>query len=255
MKICSVCGSTCKEVGGGTYRCLACGNEYKDAPPPAPTKVIEKVVEHVVHDVVHNEDKGVEIFDKNINGVLEVRTESGCGSGYLIGRNGYAVTNAHVVALPSGKSCRVCSVFVAGTWAEARVAAMGTEETRAHCSDKDLALLQLTCVPSKATPLRFADANALRTGERIYVIGNSLGRGTCITSGIVSDKDRNGRILHDCPVNPGNSGGPVFNANGQVIGTHVANAVDGTNSRPQGMNYAIPTAAVLAFLRNRGIRV
>lgn len=87
----------------------------------------------------------------------------------------------------------------------------------------------------------------VRNGQKLYVIGNALGMGTCITSGIISDKRRmvNGkpRLMTDCAANHGNSGGPVFDEDGRVIGAIVA----GIDSA-KGMNFAIPADVIEDFL-------
>ncbi len=178
----------------------------------------------------------------------------GSASGYLITVDGYAITNSHAVALDNGKSCGQCTVKVAGETVSAKVVAMGTEDSDMHCANDDLALIKLSRVPFGATPLRFGDYDKVRTGEQIYVIGNSLGAGTCITSGIISDKDRQSQLMYDCATNPGNSGGPVFNAEGLVIGTHVA-GTSPKDIKVQGMNIAIPCSAVKAFLNKCGLLI
>lgn len=85
------------------------------------------------------------------------------------------------------------------------------------------------------------------------MIGNSLGGGTCITSGIVSDRRRTlegkARLMTDCAVNRGNSGGPVFNEAGEVVGTIVA-----VTTAAEGMNYAIPADVVLAYIKSCGLK-
>ena len=92
------------------------------------------------------------------------------------------------------------------------------------------------------------DFSRVRIGESIYVVGNSLGHGTCITSGIVSDRKRmvDGQMLMmtDSAVNGGNSGGPVFNTAGNVIGL-IVSGIDNA----EGMNFAIPSDDVLDFVR------
>lgn len=236
---CIHCGGSCHELANGEYACDFCGATFlkeelvrtsgKPATPEA-----------------KNGDIGVEVFEKNINGVLEIATSIGRGSGYLISLEGYAITNSHVVALEDGKPCGQCTVKVVGETVSASVIAMGAANRSMFCSNADLALIKLSRVPQKATALQFEQAS-VRTGERIFVIGNSLGAGTCITSGIISDNNRNGRLMYDCPTNPGNSGGPVFNSEGYVIGTHVAGTQpDGI--KVQGMNFAIPVRAVMEFL-------
>lgn len=237
---CKYCGGTCYEKSNGEYECNFCGATF-DKEDFMSTREIK-----VNSETKKNTDNGVEVFDKNINGVLEITMTQGSGSGYLISSDGYGITNSHVVALENGKSCGQCYVKVANETVQATVIAMGTEDKSKHCSNLDLALIKLSHVPQKATPLQFA-TSIVHTGERIFVIGNSLGAGTCITSGIISDNNRNGQLMYDCPTNPGNSGGPVFNADGYIIGTHVA-GVRPNEVKVQGMNIAIPASAVIDFI-------
>ncbi|MBR0348325.1 MAG: trypsin-like peptidase domain-containing protein, partial [Clostridia bacterium] len=119
------------------------------------------------------------------------------------------------------------------------------------CSNKDIAVIRLTKMPGRATPLRFGDSSKVRTGERIYIIGNSLGEGTCITSGIISDNDRNGQFMYDSATNGGNSGGPVFDEDGHVIATHVRGKLDGRGIKVQGMNGGIPCDPTNPVSNNR----
>ena len=106
----------------------------------------------------------------------------------------------------------------------------------------DVAVVKLSKMPRKATCVKVGSSAKIKHGENIYYIGNSLGEGLCITRGIISDPKRETghgeRIMTDAATNPGNSGGPLFNEAGEVIGIHVsarANAV--------GMKYAIPIDA------------
>ena len=246
---CKKCGGICSKEGNGKYECPFCGSVFTEEDfEPKRKNVSSSAMETEKGDV------GVKVFDRNVNGVLEISTQIGRGSGYLISDDGYAITNSHVVSLDTGKSCVRCSVKVAGETVSAVVVAMGTENNSMHCSNSDLALIKLSYVPSTAIPLRFGKSYNVRTGERIFVIGNSLGFGTCITSGIVSDNDRNGQLMYDCPTNPGNSGGPVFNSDGLVIGTHVA-GTSPKGVKVQGMNIAIPASAVIQFLKAHKIKI
>lgn len=245
MKKCTLCGGTCLSIGNGQYQCDCCGNTFSEEDFAVKLKQSAKLEESTKES-----ELGADIFDRNVNGVMEISVSCGRASGYLISADGYAITNSHAVSLENGKSCGQCTVKVAGESISATVIAMGTEDSSKHCSNLDLALLKLSRVPVKATPLKFGEYEKIRTGERIFVIGNSLGEGTCITSGIVSDKGRHGQLMYDCPTNPGNSGGPVFNSDGLVIGTHVA----GKKNKVQGMNYAIPCSAVIDFLEKCGFK-
>ena len=248
MSRCKVCGGNCISIGGGQYQCDCCGSVFAESEVSS-TRTKQSYNPQGTKD----SDMGAVIFEKNVNGVLEISMSCGRASGYLISSDGFAITNSHAVSLDNGKSCGQCSVRVAGESVSARVVAMGTEENSKHCTNNDLALIKLSRVPFGATPLKFGDYSKVRTGERVFVIGNSLGEGTCITSGIVSDKDRNGQLMYDCATNPGNSGGPVFNADGVVIGTHVA-GTSPNGVKVQGMNIAIPSSAVMEFLQRSGMR-
>lgn len=247
MKSCKMCGGSCFSIGNGRYKCDCCGSIFSEDDFKQKSAQSVKITE-----TTKDSELGADIFERSVNGVMEITMACGRASGYLISASGYALTNSHAVALENGKSCGQCTVKIAGEAISAKVVAMGTEDNSKHCSNLDLALLKLTRVPQKATPLKFGDYKKVRTGERIFVIGNSLGYGTCITSGIVSDKNRGGQLMYDCPTNPGNSGGPVFNSDGLVIGTHVAGlSPDGV--KVQGMNFAIPCSAVLEFLFKCGV--
>lgn len=188
---------------------------------------------------------GEEIFARCIDSVAEVRARRGntvfSGSAYAI-KNGYAITNAHVVA-EGGKPAEKIEMYACGRKFTAEIVALGSR----YPEKEDLALLRLKCAPEAFRPVRFADSAALKNGQTVYVIGNSLGGGTCITAGIISDRRRQvegkQRLMTDCAVNRGNSGGPVFDAYGLVVGTVVS-----VTTSAEGMNYAIPADAVKKFI-------
>lgn len=238
MAICTNCGGNGIDIGGGRFRCQYCMNEFTEG--------------YVASSSQRGSSPagGVNVFDKNINGVLEIACEvSGGisqGSGLLIKKSGgFAVTNAHVVSERGTPSQRI-SVKVAGETVRAKIVAIG----RAGGSwSNDLAVLKLERVPQKAVEIKLADFRSVRNGEQVFVIGNSRGEGTCITSGIVSDRlrsvDGHKLMMTDCAVNPGNSGGPIFNASGDAIGVIVSKTLD-----TEGMNYAIPADTVIAFIQN-----
>ncbi len=142
---------------------------------------------------------------------------------------------------------------MAGQEMSARIIALGDNQG-GHGSGVDLALLELEHVPFNAKVIQLANFENVKIGENVYVIGNSMGYGTCITGGIVSDKKRNvnGKMLMmtDCAINGGNSGGPIFNESGVAIGVIVSSIRDA-----EGMNFAIPLDTTISFIKENGIFV
>ncbi len=252
---CIHCGGACVEIGNGEYECQFCGSTFSRDEVPGAQKASVPAAQ--------SSDSGADVFEKNINGILEIscvgRQGAWSGSGYLITGDGYAVTNAHVAADEDGSPCGNIKVKVCNQIVAAKVVALA--DNRAGSGNGiDLAVIKLSQIPFGAKPLSFALSSPLRNGEQVYVIGNSLGYGTCITSGVISDKARrlnDGKtyIMTDCAVNGGNSGGPIFNNKGQVIGTIVSRGLAHDGSDAEGMNYAIPLNNLTEFLNRLNIRV
>ena len=217
--------------------------------PPKKKEEMPKVEEPQVET---KSNQGVNVFDDNINGVLEITWHDDqyihSGSGFLVSDKGYAITNTHVVTHEDGRTCGTVDVRICGENVRADVIKLG-DNLHGHGTGVDLAIIKLNRVPKNAKVVEIEDFDNVRIGEQVFVIGNSLGLGTCITSGIVSDKLRNvnGKMLMmtDCAVNGGNSGGPIFNAQGKVIGAIVA----GIDSA-EGMNFAIPSSTVVDFMNS-----
>lgn len=280
MKKCKICGGMCDSIGGGRYQCDCCGNTFceddfvnlkeKVALEEARTRVVEEArakvsIEEIRAKVAIEEAKakargasaGADLFEKCKRSVVEIyckgRKGAWSGSGYIITHDGLIVTNAHVAAESNGKPCENIAVKLYGSdrLIPAYVEALGDKKAGSG-GGVDLAFLQLAKL-DRYKKLPLGDYNKVRTGEEIYVIGNSLGRGICITRGIVSDRNRNGRIMYDCATNPGNSGGPVLNASGEVIGTHVAGQLTNNGEKAQGMNMAIPVSKTEDLLRENEI--
>lgn len=244
MAKCTTCGGLTLFLGNNAYRCLYCGNNYN---------MNNSTMTHVSKAsaaVVEKKDCGVDVFETNIDGVLEIEWSDSqythSGSGFLLSRDGYALTNTHVVTHEDGRSCGKVTVRIKGQQTTASIVKLGDNQ-HGSGSGIDLALIKLDRVPANAKALTFESFDNVRIGERVFVIGNSLGHGTCITSGIVSDKTRNvgGKMLlmTDCAVNGGNSGGPIFNDKGRVIGV-IVSGITGA----EGMNFAIPSKDAINFV-------
>jgi serine protease Do len=180
----------------------------------------------------------------------QTREAQSLGSGFFISADGYVVTNNHVVS-PSGR----------GTVEEITVTMPdGTEypaELVGNDAASDLAVLKV----SRSQPfpfVRFGDSSQARVGDWVVAIGNPFGLGGTVTSGIVSSVLRNtGQggaydryIQTDAAINRGNSGGPLFDMQGNVIG--INNAIFSPSGGSVGIGFAIPAevaAPIVAQLR------
>ena len=167
--------------------------------------------------------------------VVLVKTAAGLGSGFFINKKGYLITNFHVIA---GEKKISVTQFLQENKVLRRVVHKEVEIV-ATAPFHDLVVLKLKNFDTEITPVIFAPEEKLNIGEAVFAIGNPLGLERTVTEGVLSQTHRNfGGILYlqiDAAVNPGNSGGPLFNARGQVIG--VINM--GVPSM-EGLNFAIP---------------
>lgn len=149
------------------------------------------------------------IIEQTVPAVVTIRTNVGQGTGFIINEEGYIVTNAHVL---SGGN-RVYALTYDENVKEATFIGYDAE--------LDIALLKINGSYSK---LRLADSDDVSTGEKVIAIGNPLGLQFSVSQGIVSGTHRQGSngldayIQTDAALNPGNSGGPLINKAGRVIG-------------------------------------
>ena len=268
---CPNCGGIADEISTNQYKCPYCSNKFSSEPVAARSKApefdmsqLEKYMDSLSarfnnSDAAPKKNEGVSVFEDNVNGVLEITWSPRTGvltsgSGLLIDSQGYALTNAHVVSHEDGTPTQTVNVKIAGQTVTASVIRLGDNQC-GRGAGVDLALIKLSSLPAKAKALTIADFNNVRIGEQVFVIGNSLGDGTCITSGIVSDKQRkiNGHtvLMTDCAINGGNSGGPIFNSDGQVIGVICSSRIKADGSATEGMNYAIPANIAIDFLNGQ----
>ncbi|MDE5583849.1 MAG: trypsin-like peptidase domain-containing protein [Ruminococcus sp.] len=167
------------------------------------------------------------------------------GTGIVMSEDGYVITNAHVIYDDSeyqcGEAIEVSIVFSDDSEHEAKVIAYDTET--------DLAVLKVN--ETGLTPAEFGNSDDLRVGELVIAVGNPLGFDLfgSVTSGIVSAKNRKidineksmTLIQTDTAINEGNSGGPLLNSSGQVIGINSAKMSAGYGSASiEGLGFAIP---------------
>lgn len=173
--------------------------------------------------------------------MVEVQNGMSVGTGVIFREDGYVVTNYHVVE--GGKECLV--VLDTGYSYEASYVAGDVTN--------DLAILKLDLDVEEVPAAEFGDSDLLLVGDPVYAIGNPLGvelRGT-LTDGIVSainrDVEVDGRVLTliqtNAALNTGNSGGPLINQYGQVVGINVIK-MSSSYSNVEGLGFAIPSASM-----------
>lgn len=157
------------------------------------------------------------------------------GSGFVIRSDGFIITNYHVIK----ESENIQVTFTDGTKYNAKIYA--TDEVT------DLALLKIEAVNLKT--LKFGDSDAARVGEWVIAIGNPFGLGGTVSSGIISAKGRdinmaslNDFIQTDAAINRGNSGGPLINIKGEVIGINTA--IFSTSGGSIGIGFSVPSKTI-----------
>ena len=175
------------------------------------------------------------------NGWGQPVSSAAAGSGFVITSDGYILTNYHVIE--DANTIKVS--FVDGTSYDAEL--VGGEE------ENDIAVLKIDA--TGLTPVIIGDSDNVRVGEQVVAIGNAMGYGQSVTTGIVSalnrtittGTDSSGNpvtstyIQTDAAINPGNSGGALLNMDGQLIGINTAKV---SLTEIEGMGYAIPVSQV-----------
>ena len=168
------------------------------------------------------------------------RFDTAGGAGFVIDEEGHIVTNAHVV-----EDARALNVlFHDGYEAAAKLIGMD--------SRVDLAIIKVDVAQRRLKPVTFGDSDTLVVGEAVVAIGSPLGFDATLTRGIISGLNRRlelddgtrmeGAIQTDAALAPGNSGGPLLNQAGEVIGVNTA------GYRGTALGFAIPSNIVLSFV-------
>ncbi|MEM4625694.1 MAG: trypsin-like peptidase domain-containing protein [Candidatus Pacearchaeota archaeon] len=177
------------------------------------------------------------IVEESIKSIVSVSTDTSQGSGFIIDKEGIIVTNLHI--LTDANYINVL-VYDKKRWIPARL--VGYDEVM------DIALLK---IEGEYPFLEFGDSRLTRLGEKVIVIGNPLGFSFSVTEGIVSGINRIGinnlpvYLQIDVPLNPGNSGAPVINKEGKVVG--IANfKIYGSES----LGFALESNSALESINN-----
>ena len=189
-------------------------------------------------------------FEDFYNQMPRSRKTSSLGSGFIISPDGYIVTNNHVV-----EGADVIRVNIGG---KNKKDELHTAEVVGTDKETDLALLKIKA--DDLPYLKFGSSDTLDVGEWVVAIGSPLGLDHTVTAGIVSAKGRNIQsgsyddyLQTDASINRGNSGGPLLNMKGEVIGINTAIA-----QRAQGIGFAIPSTLAQRIIGNlkdyKGVR-
>jgi S1-C subfamily serine protease len=206
------------------------------------------------------EDNLVTLYKRINPGVVLIQVVSsqggGLGSGFVVDKNGFIVTNFHVVE----GATEVEVDFPSGFKAMGKV--IGTD------LDSDIAVIQVQAPAEQLVPLTLGDSDQIQVGTPVIAIGNPYGLSSSMTQGIISARGRTlesmrqaesgqnftaGDILQtDAPINPGNSGGPLLDMRGEVIGINRAIRTAGTTTTGDpvntGIGFAVPINMVKRVL-------
>ena len=180
------------------------------------------------------EDFFKEFFDRNRP--QQRRKATSLGSGFILDASGFVVTNNHVIQ----DSDEITVIFQDNTRLKAEVVGRDAKS--------DIAVLKVVPAGKELKSLTFGDSDAVRVGDWVVAIGNPFGLGGTVTAGIISARGRNINagpyddfIQTDASINRGNSGGPMFNLKGEVIGINTA--ILSPSGGSVGIGFAIPASS------------
>jgi S1-C subfamily serine protease len=228
------------------------GEEFhlpKVEPPAIPADVLKQVDadEQINIRVYQSVNKSVVNITTATEaaGLFGDESTTGTGSGFVIDREGHILTNYHVVE--NAGSVQV-TLFDGSTY-DVRI--VGED------ASNDVAVVRIKVGSDRLFPVAFGDSSRLLVGQKVLALGNPFGLERTLTTGIISSLDRslrakNGRMIRgiiqtDAAVNPGNSGGPLLNAHGEVIGINTA--IYSQVGQSAGISFAVPINAILRILK------
>jgi len=203
-------------------------------------KIVDNKVGTAVNDLKNLPPPGVGVFNSVRPGIVVIEQGNGkdesLGSGVIINTQGQILTALHVVQDPGD----ITVTFADGSQSGATV--------QSRDPDHDIAVLATDKPPGVIVPVTLG--GSVRVGDETFALGHPLGLVDSLTAGVISGLDRsfplpngktiNGLIQFDAPVSPGNSGGPLLNTKGQVVGIVTGLANPSGNADNVGIGFAVP---------------
>ena len=206
-----------------------------------PTEESGEIPDGAIHLAHHDpaECKLCSLYEQVRQGTFQVRASNSLGTAVLLRTDGIAVTNAHVV----GKETAVIVLLHDGAALDAKVLSLNEHE--------DLALLEIAGLPESIQAIEL-EAEVPMIGSEVYAVGHPLGLGWTISRGIISGLPIiNGRpmVQTDAPISPGNSGGPLVDSRGNVVGI----VTEKIAAQAAGnLAFARPTLSIVRLLEDSG---
>ena len=183
------------------------------------------------------EETRIRVYEQANPSVVQIQTDQGVGSGFVIQADGLILTNAHVV---DSTNFPVLVITADGTELEADLIAF-------HPQGADLAALKIRNL-NNLPPLLLGREESLKVGQSVYAIGSPLGQRNSFTTGVVSRiESETNLIQHDASINPGNSGGPLLNSQAEVIGINTL--IRTLSGGSDGLSFALTTDLMQPFLQ------
>jgi S1-C subfamily serine protease len=217
------------------------------------------LVGNTATDLLPVEEKTIEIYRKavpctvNVSNIRlarnmfngEVEVPQGAGSGFVYDNKGHVITNYHVV---QGGSSFVITFHNDPKQYKAKIVGVA--------SDKDIAVLKLEDKPTNLSPITFGSSKELIVGQHSFAIGSPFGLDYTLTTGVISALGRkiegiggvkiNDMIQTDAAINMGNSGGPLLDSNGRLIGMNTV--IFSTSGSSAGLGFAVPADTIKAIV-------
>ena len=199
------------------------------------------ILSNPVNSFEFKHDRVCNIYEKINPAIVSVDTHlsdgMSCGTGCIINSNGTILTSAHI--LEDGKDIIV--TINNGQDYKAKILKKFGEK-------KDIALLKISA-PYELNTVKLGDSSKIKVGDSVLAIGNPFGFNGTLTKGIVSriDYSKN-RIQTDAAINPGSSGGPLLNLNGEIIGINQAIYNPDNNISNIGIGFAIPINKIKEYM-------